>query len=198
MSATALTQEFIRRLRTFVRRRVPSDADADDITQNVLLKFVRAGESIEAGRGPSWMFTVARREIIDRYRRTKLATSDVGLEAAAAAQEQDPSAISELSHCVHPLLQLLSPEDREILRRVDLEGEAQSAIADGQGIARSTLKARVQRARQRFHEQLLACCSIAIDTRGNPHSIEPRPDSSCDCNAAPDPSTGVDPPAVRA
>lgn len=174
LSDKSVTQEFIGRLRAFIRRRVDSDADADDITQNVLLKFVHAGESIEARRGPAWMFAVARRQIIDRYRQAKLATTEIDPDTTASAEPQDEATLAELAHCVHPLIQLLDLEDRDILQRVDLQGEPQSVIADARGVPRSTVKARVQRARKRFHKELLACCSIELDARGTPSGCEPR------------------------
>lgn len=190
MSDRSVTQDFIARLRAFVRRRVRSDVDADDITQNVLLKFVRAGDSIQTGRGPAWMFAVARREIIDRHRQSRLATAELDPDTPALPDPNDQATLAELAECVHPLIQRLGPDDREILRRVDLHGEPQSSIADALGVPRSTVKARVQRARERFHKQLLACCSIELDARGTPHGIEPRATGGCDCGKSPTPCGG--------
>jgi len=183
LSSESVTQDFIGRLRAFVRRRVRSDADAEDITQDVLLKFVRAGNSIAEGRGPAWMLTVARREIIDRSRRLMLAVTRVDTELVAADEPAETATIAELSDCVQPLIEQLSPEDREILNRVDIQGESQLAIAEALQLPRSTIKARVQRARKRFHKQLIACCAITCDSRGTPTDFEPR-GGHCDCNSS--------------
>ncbi len=180
----SVTKDFIERLRAFVRRRVGSNEDADDITQNVLLKFVREGDAVKPGRGPAWMFQVARREIIDRHRRSGLAAGEIDPETTATPGRQDPAVIAELAACVQPLIGLLSREDREILDRVDLRGEAQSAIADAMGVPRSTIKARVQRARERFHQQLLGCCAIELDALGVPLGIEPRGPGCGVCNGS--------------
>ncbi len=176
-----VTPEFHRRLRTFVRKRVRSDEEAEDIVQDVLLKFVRERDSIDAGRGPAWILAVARREIADLYRRGAPPAAELSGEEHAPPDADDATALMELSHCVQPLLDRLSPADRELLRRVDLEGESQAELAGALVLPRSTLKARVQRARERFRGVLLECCSLALDGRGLPSSFARRDPQSCPC-----------------
>jgi RNA polymerase sigma factor (sigma-70 family) len=60
------------RLRSFIRRRVASLEDADDILQDVILRLVdrdNIGEPI--GQVTSWLFTVARNRITDWYRKRR-------------------------------------------------------------------------------------------------------------------------------
>lgn len=176
-----VTPEFHRRLRAFVRKRVRTDEEAEDIAQDVLLKFVRERDSIDAGRGPAWILAVARREIADLYRRGAPPAVELSGEEPAPLDEDDASALVELSHCVQPLLDRLLPADRDLLRRVDLSGEAQADLADDLCVPRSTVKARVQRARERFRQTLLECCSLALDARGVPSSYARRDAESCPC-----------------
>lgn len=180
-SDAVVTPEFHRRLRAFVRRRVRSDEEAEDIAQEVLLKFVRESDSIDAGRGPAWILAVARREIADLHRRGGPRPAELSGDERARVDEDEPSALVELSHCVQPLLDRLAPADRDLLRRVDLLGESQAELADAQVLPRSTLKARVQRARERFRQELLECCSLALDARGLPSSYARRGPDSCPC-----------------
>ncbi len=181
MSDADITQEFVHRLRAFIRKRVRSDADAEDIAQEVMLKFVRDRDSVESGRGPAWMFAVARREIITRFRRAAPPAADVSTNEPTVAMAEIPSTLSELSHCVQPLLDRLQPADRDLLRRVDLEGRSQTDMAHELAVPRSTIKARVQRARKRFHRQLTDCCVVAADARGTPASFTPRNATGCAC-----------------
>src|SRR5215203_7546113 len=61
--------EFSDRLRTFIARRVDSEADADDILQDVFLRIHRrAGTVKRHERLVSWLFQVTRNAIIDYYR----------------------------------------------------------------------------------------------------------------------------------
>ncbi len=60
------------RLLRFIRTRVRSEDDAQDILQDVfgeLIEAYRGMETIE--RVTSWLFQVARNKIVDRYRRKK-------------------------------------------------------------------------------------------------------------------------------
>lgn len=183
MNDKILTTEFILRLRSFVRRRVSSEEEAEDITQNTLLKFVRDRDSISKDRGPAWIFTVARNEIVNHFRRNGAASSEEDKRLVEPEKDSDSSAIQELAHCVEPLLRRLSESDREILHRVDLLGESQVDIAAALGVARSTIKSRTQRARKRFHRELLSCCKIELDVRGTPLAFTPVSGSKCGCGA---------------
>ncbi|MEO5928299.1 MAG: sigma-70 family RNA polymerase sigma factor [Candidatus Kapaibacterium sp.] len=61
-----------RRLLDFIRLRVGTEEDAEDILQDVFYQLVTSysvTEPIE--RLASWLFTVARNKIIDRYRKRK-------------------------------------------------------------------------------------------------------------------------------
>src|SRR5829696_5372617 len=61
--------EFGDRLRTFIARRVDSEADADDILQDVFLRIHRHVGSLQRReRLVSWLFQVTRNAIVDYYR----------------------------------------------------------------------------------------------------------------------------------
>jgi len=60
------------RLRNFIRRRVPNDADAEDLLQEVFYELVEANRllmPIEYVTG--WLFQVARNRITDLFRKKK-------------------------------------------------------------------------------------------------------------------------------
>lgn len=60
------------RLLGFIRRRVRSQEEAEDILQDVFFQLIEAYESIEdLEKTTSWLFRVARNKIIDRYRKKK-------------------------------------------------------------------------------------------------------------------------------
>lgn len=71
------------RLRRFVRSRVPSDAEADDVVQDVWERFAAALDVRPVEQVAAWLFTVARNRIIDRSRQPQ----PVSLDALA---EGDP------------------------------------------------------------------------------------------------------------
>ena len=63
-------------LRRFIRARVPSDADADDILQDVWQQLVTTLEEGPVEKVGAWLYTVARNRIIDRYRQPQMASLD--------------------------------------------------------------------------------------------------------------------------
>lgn len=59
------------RLFRFVRARVPSVADAEDVLQDVWLQFSRVMEVDSVEQVSGWLYRVARNRITDLYRRTQ-------------------------------------------------------------------------------------------------------------------------------
>ena len=58
------------RLRRFIRRRVPSAQDVEDILQDVFAELVEANRRLmPIDHVTGWLFRVARNRIIDRFRR---------------------------------------------------------------------------------------------------------------------------------
>ena len=180
VTKTSLSNEFMARLRAFVRRRVRSDSDVDDLVQDVLHKLVQQDEGSIKGSVHAWLFTVARRAIIDRHRGRKTAGQ---LDAAhePVRVEETESVVSELARCLEPMLGSLAREDRSLLVRVDKNGETQADLARALGLSSSTVKSKVQRARARLRKTLEDCCSIELDIRGGPADYKRRPGSSCPC-----------------
>src|SRR3974390_2028269 len=70
------------RLRNFIRKRVPNEADVEDLLQDVFYELVEANRllmPIEHMTG--WLFRVARNRIIDLWRKKKPETfSDSAVE----------------------------------------------------------------------------------------------------------------------
>lgn len=61
-----------RRLLEFIRRRVPTQEDAEDVLQDVFYELVNTYRLMKpVEQIASWMFTVARNKITDRYRKKK-------------------------------------------------------------------------------------------------------------------------------
>ena len=67
----AAVKDYSKRLFSFIRKKVKSDEDANDILQDVWFQFssIWYSESIE--QVGAWLFTVARNKITDKYRKKK-------------------------------------------------------------------------------------------------------------------------------
>src|SRR3981081_4164982 len=60
-----------KRLFSFIRGRVNTDEDAEDILQDVWYQFSNVVEAEPIEQASAWLFTVARNKITDRYRKRK-------------------------------------------------------------------------------------------------------------------------------
>ncbi len=66
-SITTIVRDYSRRLLGFIRKRVPNEADAEDILQDVFYQLLGNKEPID--QITAWLFTVARNKITDRKRK---------------------------------------------------------------------------------------------------------------------------------
>jgi RNA polymerase sigma-70 factor (ECF subfamily) len=191
MSAQAGTAEPTRRelrdqVLVFIRRRVPSDDDAEDIAQEVMLRIYRHSADLEhEDRMTAWVYRIATNAIADHFRRPARRELPAGQSAdvpehdceppAAALLEPEPEELRrELAACLSPLIEKLSPTYREAIELVEFDGVSQVEAAARLGITVSGAKARVQRARQQLRELLLACCEVELDRRRSVTAINAR------------------------
>lgn len=80
---TQAVRDLGQRLLRFIRARVPSDADAEDISQDVWQQLVVTLESGPIQQMSAWLYTVARHRIIDRQRKTPMVSLDAMADAVA-------------------------------------------------------------------------------------------------------------------
>ena len=161
------------RLRGYVARRV-NPGDADDVVQSVMVKLLEHRDRVAHESARAWLFAVTRNAVAEYYRQHR---ATVDLDAFGDVPETDLAdpadrAIGDLSDCLDPMLGMLSESDADVLRRVDLQGEAQTELASSLGVPLSTIKSRVQRARARLRAAFDACCAIDLSRTGTPIGFE--------------------------
>lgn len=77
--------DYSKRLFHFIRGRVNTDEDAEDILQDVWYQFSSVVDTEPIEQASAWLFRVARNKIIDRYRKQK----PVLLEDELAYENED-------------------------------------------------------------------------------------------------------------
>jgi RNA polymerase sigma factor (sigma-70 family) len=77
----------------FIRSRVSSEEEAEDILQDVFYQFVAGFNGI---RVTSWLYSVARNKIIDRYRREAVRPKKADFESAAGNEDDAPLTLQEI------------------------------------------------------------------------------------------------------
>lgn len=148
-----LFSKYERPLQQFLRRRLSSDEDASDATQEVFLRLARPGAREAAkGRERAYLFTTARNFLIDRHRRKEArgVEADVPLLEADAVPAVDDTEqrviVRETTAALRRGLASLKPRDREVfvLHRFGNLGYRQ--IATRLGISERTVERRMSRA----------------------------------------------------
>jgi RNA polymerase sigma-70 factor (ECF subfamily) len=82
-SFEALTRRYKRRLFVYLRPRLGSDEDAEDMVQETFLKLFRnMGSYDPAHRFSTWLYTSANRLAISSYRKKRIAEGKLGAGAA--------------------------------------------------------------------------------------------------------------------
>lgn len=69
-------KDYSKRLFQFIRGRVNTDEDAEDILQDVWYQFSNVVDTESIEQASAWLFTVARNKITDKYRKKKAVLID--------------------------------------------------------------------------------------------------------------------------
>lgn len=144
----------------FLESRVRDRAVAEDILQAAFVKALERGGAIRDGESAvAWFYRLLRNALVDHWRRAgrEAKVLDRGASDADAAAE-DPELHAAVCGCFADLLPTLKPEYAELLRRVDLQGAAVSAVAVELGITANNASVRLHRARQALRRSLEASC----------------------------------------
>jgi RNA polymerase sigma-70 factor (ECF subfamily) len=164
-------------LRGYLRHRVGDDAAADDLLQDVFVKAMRQGRGFCTLDSPrAWLFQVARNALVDQLR-TRHAYEPLTEEhfESAASGDEPMAPIDALSACVARTLAELAPEDADILRACDLDGQTQRDYASAHGLGLPAAKSRLLRARQRLRDRLTCVCQVQFEDDGSVSGYTARP-----------------------
>jgi RNA polymerase sigma factor (sigma-70 family) len=156
-------QTFLRekdRLLSFIRNRVSTAEEAEDILQDVFYQFVAGFESIESlDRVTSWLFSVARNKIIDRYRRDAARPQRADLGIMSGMEEDVPLTLQDILpdlgntpedsllrdviwDAIMEALDELPSEQREIFIQNEMEEKSFREISESSGVSINTLLSR--------------------------------------------------------
>jgi RNA polymerase sigma factor (sigma-70 family) len=157
------------RLRNFIRKRVPNEADVEDILQEVFYELVEANRllmPIEHVTG--WLFRVARNRITDLWRKKKpenfsdAAAEDedgelLQIEDLLPSPDAGPEAIyfgNVLLDELEFALDELPDEQREVFVAHEIEGRSFKELSAESGVSVNTLLSRKRYAVLHLRERL--------------------------------------------
>jgi len=143
----------------FLRRRRPHEAE--ELAQEVWLRVSAAEPPTEAPAFRAYVFTVARRLLIDRHRRSRIIGSLVALDGGRAAEAthggSDPygqAVAAEVLEVVERCLSEMKPALAEVFRWRTTTGLSFREIAARQGCSLNTALGRHHQAARRVARAL--------------------------------------------
>ncbi len=146
-----------RRLRNFIRKRVPDEEEAKDILQDVFYELVEAYRLMKpVEQVGAWLFQVARNRIIDLFRKKRPATLKLDLVADRDGEAllledilPSPDAGPESAYAraalldeIAAALRELPREQREVFVAHEIEGQSFKDMAAATGVSVNTLLSR--------------------------------------------------------
>jgi RNA polymerase sigma factor (sigma-70 family) len=144
----------------FIRNRVSSSEEAEDILQDVFYQFVAGFETIESlDRVTSWLYSVARNKIIDRYRRDAARPKKTDFELVTGSDDDAPLTLQDILPDldntpestllreaiwdeITDALDELPADQREIFILNEIEEKSFREIAEETGVSINTLLSR--------------------------------------------------------
>src|ERR1700689_4239765 len=154
-----------RRVYSICYRFTNSDAEAQDLTQDVFLRVFKNLKSFRAGEGlfVVWLTRLTRNLLIDHYRRTRMERATESIEDQVKVLEETTAVLArtdgmlagrEASEVLQAGLQKLSPELRETVILRDLEELEYREIAQVLNVPEGTVKSRLNRGRAELAKAL--------------------------------------------
>jgi RNA polymerase sigma-70 factor, ECF subfamily len=176
-------------LLTYIKSKIRSKEDAEDILQNVFIKISGNIDSLKDEKKlKNWIFGITRNVIVDYYR-SKAARRSNTLDESMEdflPEENSTDNTKGLDQCLGAMIAQLPDDYRTIILESEIKGISQKELAEKYRLAYPTLRSRVQRGRERLKQLLTACCHIEADRHGNILDSNKNTDCSNSCNSCPE------------
>jgi RNA polymerase sigma-70 factor (ECF subfamily) len=169
-----LHDQFRPRVLRYVTRLV-GEAEAEDVTQSVMLKV---NEGLSGFRGDSsvstWIYRIATNVAVDRLRQkaTQQLTDaehefdEDNLPPAVQSPSAETTAVrEEMNACIGEFVARLPENYKAVMILSELEGLTNGEIAAVLGLTLDTVKIRLHRAREKLRKDLVAGCNLYRDER---------------------------------
>ncbi len=153
------------RVYSFARYLLSNREEAEDVTQEVLLRLWRHQDGVEEERLGAWLLRVTRNACYDLLRRRRADATQPGMAASLeveearelASAEPDPRAQAEAAEFRRRLLAALDelgePYKSVIILR-EVQGLAHREIGEALGIPEATVRVHLHRGRKKLRERL--------------------------------------------
>ncbi len=153
-------------IQTLVSANTLQKSDAEDIVQEVFIKFwTKHNEIRDNNKTLFWLLHVARNTIADYYRKKDNVVKKIRSDTIQINFEDEQ--IKDGSKKLIPIINSLPVIYKTALLLSEIYGLPHKEIAEQLGLTVTCIKTRVIRARKLLAEKMHACCSFEYDKYGN-------------------------------
>jgi len=153
-AATALVTQLSPPIFQFFLAQSRNRAEAEDLLQDFWLRIHKARATFRPGEPlMPWLYAIARRVKVDRYRKTKSAREHEVLSEVLpekASQEPPRQATPKISE----MLQSLPESQREVLLMLKVSGLSLEEVARATGVSIGSVKQKAHRAYESLRKRL--------------------------------------------
>lgn len=147
------------RVKGFLMRGGMSPQEAEDLAQDVMVKVLRKAKLFDPAKAAAatWVFTIARNARIDAARRAARRSPEEGDPTVTPEESPRADALCELKERdqrIRRALEILPPEQREVMQLHFYEDASHSAIAARLGHPLGTIKSRLRLAFEKIRKEL--------------------------------------------
>jgi len=149
------------RVYQYARMMLRSEAEAQDVAQEALIRLWGHRETVDFSRVRAWLLRTAKNLCIDliRKRQVRAEVDDgdavVNEQRAMGHGAWQQVHAGELGQMMSDALSSLKPQDRAVVVLREIQGMPYDEIAETLEIPIGTLKARLHRARERLRTRLV-------------------------------------------
>jgi RNA polymerase sigma-70 factor (ECF subfamily) len=159
-----LAEEYRDRVYTFAYYSLNNREEAEDVTQDVLVKLWQNREKVDAAKLPAWVMRVTRNAVIDAARRRRTRASVIAdavefelAESVVAARGPDTEQVVRTRELRDSLEEALTEVDepyRSIVVMREIQDMTYAEIADTMETPLNTVKVYLHRGRKMLREAL--------------------------------------------
>lgn len=154
------------RFLAFLRRRVDSDAVAEDILQDAYAKSLQRIDQVENDESVvAWFYQLLRNALTDHYRKAGVERRAQEALEREAEPGFEPELRQNICTCVGAVLPTLKPEYAAIVDAVELGERPIAEVAAEAGVTTNNATVRLHRARAALRRRLVEVCG-ACSTHG--------------------------------
>lgn len=176
--AESAWSDYRNQLLAFIRSKVKSNDDAEDILQNIFEKLLKQSADIAVPENiVAWLYRVARNSIVDYYRLDKMHDE---LAEDLAQEISETEIVQQLAVCVTPMIEAMPDNYRLPLLLSDIGGKNQKQVAEQLGLSLPALKSRILRGREKLYDSMRRCCALERDGNGSVVDFKQKSTDFCD------------------